>query len=86
MKEVIISKEAFLNDAQYLMSTIETLVNRAITASDLIGQKGLTAAEVNVDINPYSDRSDMKDISNNAFLIEETLSDGSKVYNIEIFS
>lgn len=86
MSETIISKEGLLNDAQWFMDTIQSLVDRAIVASDAAGQEGLTAAEINLDLNPYSDRSDMKDVSGNAFLIEETLTDGSKVYNIELFA
>ena len=85
MADRIIAKEGLLNDAQWLMDTIKTLVDQAIAASDAIGQEGLTAAEVNIAISPCSDRSDGPNVTDNAFLIEETLSDGSKVYNIEIF-
>jgi hypothetical protein len=83
INEVIIATEGYLNDAKYIMDTLSQLIETAKTISE---DATLTGAEINVDINPLSDRSDMKHCSGNMFLIEETLTDGSKVYNIEIFS
>lgn len=81
--EQVVAKEGLLNDAQWFLDTVQSLVDKALTASS---DKTLTSAEIYIDINPLSDRGDMKDVSGNAFLIEETLSDDSKVYTIEIFS
>lgn len=83
----IIASEEYLNDADFFTKTIEGLVDKAITAHAANGPKfQLTGAEVNIEVEPLSDRRDLPQVSGRMFLIEETLSDGSKVYNIEIFS
>ena len=85
--EQIIASEEYLSDADFFTKTIETLVDKAIAAHAAYEPKfQLTGAEVNIEIEPFSDRRDMPQISGRMFLIEETLSDGSHVYNIEIFS
>ena len=84
--EQIIASEEYLNDADFFTKTIEQLVDKAIFANSMHSPKTpITGAEVNIEINPLSDRSSEPHVAGRMFLIEETLTDGSKVYNIEIF-
>jgi len=79
MRQVVIATESLVfEDVQTLKDVLDELVSQAIAVS---GDKTLTASEVNVSIDPISDHRK----SDSAVLIEETLTDGSKVYNIEIF-
>lgn len=83
----IIASEEYLNDADFFAKTIEQLVDCAIAANATHNPDApITGAEINIEIEPLSDRRDMPHVSGRMFLIEETLTDGSHVYNIEIFS
>ncbi len=75
-ESVKIAERPFFNTAHSLIKALEELV--ALTPES-------DAIIVDVAIAPHGPNSELAGITDKAHLYEETLSDGSKVYNIEIY-